>query len=580
MPRQPTQKPERARRRLAAALAALAAASGPSTLAAPSPEEQTFQVSKLLKPISDDDWKLIAGGKVSEEYQVVKGDTLYDISARLFGDAKYWPKVWALNNGKIANPHVILPGQAVAFMPGTGSSLPAFGLGGTVSDALSSGEAVQVADNSATPAVPQGRSKEWKDLPVQDWETVHLALPSEVDPLGFDRRSKVVRHTSTGFETEAFPSSQKLSALGEIRGSRSDGRYLSMGDTVFVEPRDGMQVGERYTITKDPYFLKSRKSDRAGYSYLNLGTIKVIAVRDGLFVAEIVSGKAFIERGAYVIPLVPRVVNVTPIPGPRALEGVLILDRNISTYTTAQHKLVYIDRGSADGVQPGMVFRAYQHRDPTNDSTITNADFIINADFMVLQTTESISIALSIRSLVQVYENDTVVLLTDVTDLLRSGGIQERDPEQRALDDELDNLDRLDPASGLGPDEERELKQLEQWQSNPPEGGAAPTDDELDGGAPEGEVPPPPTGGGSDEELFGAPPPEGGEAAPAVPESELPSEGEITPSEGETPQVTDQVPSGETPTEELPPPPPSPEAGEPGVEPIEEGESVNDPFGN
>ena len=88
------------------------------------PEQETASIAKTLRPIPDDQWKEIAGARITESYSVTQGDTLSDISKRLFGDAKYWPKVWAINNGAITNPHYIVPGKSVAFLPGTGTSLP------------------------------------------------------------------------------------------------------------------------------------------------------------------------------------------------------------------------------------------------------------------------------------------------------------------------------------------------------------------------------------------------------------------------------------------------------------------------
>src|ERR1035437_4188360 len=105
---------------------ALFCASAPAAI---TPEQQTIQMARALKPFSDEMWSEVAGTKLKEEYEITKGDTLYDISKRLFGDPKYWPKIWAVNNGKIKNPHVIVPGKKVAFMPGTGTSLPAMSLG-------------------------------------------------------------------------------------------------------------------------------------------------------------------------------------------------------------------------------------------------------------------------------------------------------------------------------------------------------------------------------------------------------------------------------------------------------------------
>src|SRR5690606_33698699 len=107
------------------------------------------------------------------------------------------------------------------------------------------------------------------------------------------------------------------------------------------------------------------------------------------------------------------------------------------------------------------------------------SDFIIDGDFMVYQTSPKFSTAFALRSLVPIFENTSVVLLTDVSDLERKDGIQARSPEQKRLDDELDQLDQLDPGAGLGEGEERELRQLERWEGNPPSDEIPPLPDDL-----------------------------------------------------------------------------------------------------
>lgn len=90
-------------------------------------EAQLHEIYKKFNssPTSDEQWGAVAQSqKEANTYIVQKGDTLFSISKTLFGDAQFWPKIWAINNQGITNPHDISPGVVIQFYPGSESAPP------------------------------------------------------------------------------------------------------------------------------------------------------------------------------------------------------------------------------------------------------------------------------------------------------------------------------------------------------------------------------------------------------------------------------------------------------------------------
>ena len=80
------------------------AAPAPRATSTPSP----MQVSSEAPPLEPR----------PDRYTIQRGDTLWEISQRFWGDAFFWPRLWSYNP-YIGNAHLIYPGNVLRFDPGS-----------------------------------------------------------------------------------------------------------------------------------------------------------------------------------------------------------------------------------------------------------------------------------------------------------------------------------------------------------------------------------------------------------------------------------------------------------------------------
>lgn len=478
------------------------------------PEKKSIQIASQLKSYSDQDWTAIAGTKTTEKYEIGLGDTLSDISERLFGEANVWPKIWEINNTGILNPHMIEPKMVLTFSSGSGFSLPSLALKSSGTSTVKNHYILSPDDrpgavwDEATP-MP---SREWKNLPKQSWENLQINLPPNIDRDGFDSKNRIyLRKPATGLDLPYFVACAPVKPLGTIVGTRSITNFVDRGSevTVRLEGTTPLVTQQRYTLL-DPHPVEIKEMGRTALSYEVVGKITILGLQNGTYVGEIQNIKSPVARGAILVPEITRVSNLKPVAAATAVKGMLQADLRTGTTLTGQNKWVYIDRGTADGADRGMIFRIFQNQDPKTRERLTPGAVFVQGDVQIVQACERFSMGMFLWSRGEVPERYQGSLLSDVTDTKvrfyfndsatdlsppsdgqtlfsetpestfgKSQNLAPRLDTETPKSQELtrpgtpsnisegdDWLDKLDDGQGLKSEEENELQQLEKFQDN------------------------------------------------------------------------------------------------------------------
>lgn len=249
---------------------------------------------------------LEGNGSVPTAHTVRRGDTLWAVSGQYFKNPYNWPKLWA-QNPQILNPHWIYPGDRLRLR---------------VNDTSGGMRARSVPEKTIFL-----RNYGWVDDPDKDqW--------------------------------------------GELVGAPDDQMMLSFDDDAYIELDESkhkdmkIELGQELQLWREVRTLRGREADASGELVEVLGTVRVDRYnpKTRMIRAHIVEALDVIERGVKVGP-VPRKFSVTP---PKRNEKYLearILTALWPHQFFGQNQVLFLDRGSKDGVKPGNRFIAVRRGD-------------------------------------------------------------------------------------------------------------------------------------------------------------------------------------------------------------------------
>jgi hypothetical protein len=325
-----------------------------------------------------------------ENYVVKKGDTLWAISAMYLRDPWLWPELWKLNP-QIQNPHLIFPGDQVSLTFVDGQAQLAVSRGGEV---VATTGAAPTATDGAPAAAPERESAPGSVRVTPKIRTTPLEEAVEFLPID------VIRP----FLTQTGILDPEVVEKGPYIFGSVDNRVL-MGPTDRIYARRIPEAETHFTIVRlgKPY-EDPVTEENLGYAAMYIGEGQVELHGDPGIV-RITSSKLEALKGDYLVTdnLGLPTESYQPRP-PRVKVDGQIIDVVGGVSNIGSLQVVVINKGTADGIQPGDVLLVLQNQGERRDTQggYFGEDVMLpdarTGELMVFRTYQRLSYALIMRA--------------------------------------------------------------------------------------------------------------------------------------------------------------------------------------
>jgi hypothetical protein len=276
-----------------------------------------------------------------DRYVVVKGDTLWDISARFLRDPWRWPDIWGLNKDQIKNPHWIYPGDIILLdFTGVSPRLRLRGIDGATDWRLvvtKLSPTIRKLDlaASAIPSIPLAAIAPFLSKPLVVGEREMAAAPILV----------------------AGPENRVLLSAGDTAYAK--GVVLKDG-TEWNIYRPGSNL-----VDPDTKELLGREAVHLGELKVSqFGEVSRVAITKS--VLEIAPGDRLVKIvPAPVLPYIPRAPS-------KRLKGKVIAAPHSSVTEIGPQMVVVLNRGAREGLETGNVLALYRDLPMVRPAGATN----------------------------------------------------------------------------------------------------------------------------------------------------------------------------------------------------------------
>jgi hypothetical protein len=271
---------------------------------------------------------------VPTRYVVVKGDTLWDISARFLKNPWKWPDLWGVNRDLVRNPHLIYPGD-VLILDLTGAT-PRLRLEGAPDGGLSRWYGYELQESRLS---PQMRAQ----------ALAALAIPT-ISAKAID--AFLVR--------PLVVSPDQVAKAPQIVATVDQRVVISAGDIAYVHGLD-KNKGPRWQVYRQGrVFQDPDTKEVLGFEAVYLGDANVAGFGD-ISTVQIVSANQEISKGDRLTVAPPlQSAPYMPRAPDKQVVGRVIAGSESTVSEMGTYSVVILNRGARDGVEVGHVLGLYR----------------------------------------------------------------------------------------------------------------------------------------------------------------------------------------------------------------------------
>ena len=269
-----------------------------------------------------------------QQYEVVKGDTLWDISGQFLKYPWHWPEIWSVNS-YIKNPHLIYPGDLLTLVYRDGKPVLELTRGSTAYKM--SPEVREIVLEKAIATIPLDEIRAF------------LARPQVV-------------------------SEGVLKAAPYIVASSEERLISGAGDNVYARGLDEEQ-GRHYSVfSQGQVYQDPETQEVLGYEAIYKGNAFVSVMGDPATIGLTQTTKEVL-MGDRLLPVVEDdyEMNFFPHSPEQGLDGSIISVFD-GVSQVGQYQIIVLNRGEREGLQAGHTLSVFQAGETVIDAVLSGRD--------------------------------------------------------------------------------------------------------------------------------------------------------------------------------------------------------------